>query len=281
MAGHEPCGREDPGVREPAVSGTVRRHGRFLCPAAGFLDETVQAFDREVQFYLAYLEFIAPFRRAGLAFCYPELTRESKATYARGCFDLALAHKLVPTKGQVVDNDFHLQGQERVIVVTGPNQGGKTTFARAFAQIHVLASLGCPVPGREARLFLFDRICTHFEQEEAAVNLRGKLQDELVRMHDILGQASSDSLIVINEIFAATTWQDATTMARQVIARILELDAICVCVTFLDELAAMGERRSAWSAPSSRATTRCAPSRSSAGRPTAWPMPCPWPAGSA
>jgi hypothetical protein len=207
-----------------------------------FLFEPITAFDREVQFYLAYLEFTAPLDQAGLKFCYPNLTRTTKAVHAVDFFDLALAHKLVRAKAPVVVNDFRLEGQERIIVITGPNQGGKTTFARAFAQVHVLGCLGCPVPGREAQLFLYDRLYTHFEQEEAAANLHGKLQDELMRMHAILSQANSNSLIVINEIFASTTWQDATAMATKVIGRVLELDALGVCVTFLDELAGMSAK---------------------------------------
>ena len=214
----------------------------FYANHAVFQDETIQAFNREVQFYLAYLEFTVPLQQAGLRFCYPKLTRVTKAIHAIDFFDLALARKLVQAKAPVVVNDFHLQGKERAIVITGPNQGGKTTFARAFGQVHVLGSLGLPVPGREAQLFLFDRLYTHFEKEEAAANLRGKLEDELVRMHAILDRVSPNSVIIINEIFASTTWQDATAMAKKVIARLLELDALCVCVTFLDELADMGEK---------------------------------------
>lgn len=204
-----------------------------------FRDPALIRFDREVQFYLSYLDYLAPLREAGLRFCYPRLSVPGTGSYAADAFDLALASKLAGGQEQVVRNDFRLAASQRLMVVTGPNQGGKTTFARAIGQVHYLASLGCLVPARDALVPFPARVLAHFEREEDLSNLSGKLQEDLNRMHQILQEAATDTIIILNEIFTSTTPSDAVNLSTAILEQIAATGATCVCVTFLDELAAV------------------------------------------
>lgn len=213
----------------------VAQHSRFI-------DGVVAAFDREIDFFIAYLDFIERIKQRGLPFCHPEVSALTKDTEVSGSFDLALAAKLIGGNDQVVCNDCFLRDQERLIVVTGPNQGGKTTFARMFGQLHFLAGLGCPVPGTHARLFLPDQVFTHFEREEDITNLRGKLEDDLIRLHHSIQVMTCDSVFVLNEIFNSTSLEDQNFLSMQVVRQMLETDAIGVCVTFIDALSTLDDK---------------------------------------
>jgi len=213
------------------LDGFCRRNQRFIEP-------TIRRFDHEIRFYLYYLAFVRRFTKAGLNFSYPEVTSEPGILSADGAFDLALAIK---STDALVGNDFRLTGPERIFVVTGPNQGGKTTLARTIGQCAFLASLGCPIPAERARFTLPDRIYTHFERQETLSTLQGKLEEELVRIHDVLCRATAASIIIMNESFSSTTVSDAHLIGTEIFERIIKLRCIAVYVTFLDELASVDQ----------------------------------------
>jgi hypothetical protein len=205
-----------------------------------YVDPLVVRLDREFQFYLSYRDHLSRLSAAGLTFCTPTVSG-NKAVRAQDTFDLALADKLATTHSPIVTNGFELGEQERVIVVTGANQGGKTTFSRTFGQLHWLANLGLPVAGSEASLFLFDDLFTHYEKQEDINSLHGKLEDELVRIHEILETATASSIIIMNEIFNSTTLDDAVLLGTAVLRQIIDRDILCLCVTFIDELTTLSD----------------------------------------
>ncbi|MGH9029196.1 MAG: MutS-related protein [Acidimicrobiales bacterium] len=213
--------------------------GGFFAGHESFFDPGVRRFYGELQFYVAYRALVDSIRAAGLPFCYPEVDSQSKQEIVEETFDLALAKKLVSEGGKVVTNDFCLDPDERIVVVSGPNQGGKTTFARTFGQLHHLAALGVPVPGRRAHLFLCDRIFTHFEREEDLSRLTGKLESDLLEMQRTLRSASAASVVVMNEVFSSTSLEDNRFLGAEAMRRLLELDCLGVYVTFVDELASL------------------------------------------
>lgn len=215
------------------VETVLDRHG-------GFVDPVVERFDAELLFYLAYLEHVDRLRARGLPFCYPTVVADDRTLRARAIFDLALADGMTAAGGGIVTNDVDLAGAERILVVSGPNQGGKTTFARAVGQLHHLAALGLPVPGRDVRCPLVDRILTHFERREDVSTLEGKLERDLRRFRAILEAATSESLVIMNESFSSTSATDALFLNRVMLRTMAGRDILVVCVTFLDELAALG-----------------------------------------
>lgn len=208
-----------------ALTAYVKKFSRFV-------DGGILQFCREIRFYIDWLMLIEPMKSWGLPFCFPAF--QSTESFGTDCYDLVLANRI---GSHVVKNDFLLKPGEKLLVITGPNQGGKTTFARALGQIHFLASLGLCIPGTSAGLRLTDQVLTHFGREDSDLQKSGRLQDDLQRLHSILTQATDRSFLVINEIFASTPAQDGGKLGRKMIDMILALGSTGVLVTFLAELA--------------------------------------------
>ena len=209
----------------------------FVAAYIDITDDTVLDFIREVQFYFAWLDMMKTMKEIGFRFCYPELRGREEERFAADAYDLSLA---VRTLKPVVPNDFSLTPPEQILVVTGPNQGGKSTFARAFGQIFYLASLGVSVPARQAALPLCDQVLTHFERGEDRKLKSGKLEEDILRLKGLLDRSTKDSVFVVNEIYSSTTLKDALTLGGHMIDAITEKAGSAVVVTFMEELSEYG-----------------------------------------
>jgi len=207
-----------------------------------FIDETFLVFATEVEFYISYLNYIKDVQKQGISFCFPQISENNKEIQVKDGFDLALAYSLSFEKKRVVSNDYLLKNQERIMVVSGANQGGKSTFARAFGQINYLAKLGLLVPASKAKIFLVDKIFTHFEKEEDIGTLSSKLQVDLLRIHSIFEKATPRSLVILNEIFSSTSLEDSMFLSKKIMEKIDKLDLFCIWVTFMYKINEMSEK---------------------------------------
>ena len=203
-----------------------------------FVDPALAALERESAFYLAWLDLVAPLVAAGLTLVEPAVGGPGNgALQVAGLYDIALALDLVAGGRAVVGNDIDVAASDRLLVATGPSQGGKTTLARALGQVHHLAATGCPVPAASAVVPLVVAIHTLFDRGEDPELGGGRLESDLRAIAAILPSTGPSTLVVMNETFPSTTVADALDLAGAVLDDLAARDARTVVVTFLDELA--------------------------------------------
>ncbi|URX61718.1 hypothetical protein KR767_16880 [Luteibacter anthropi] len=219
---------------------------RFAADYADPIDPVVAQVRSEVAFYTTVFDVVQESERLGQPWCLPEFIAAHDRTIVVEAADVALLHPAIGDPTHVVRNDLDRTAAEQLIVITGPNQAGKTTFARIWGQLHVLARVGCPVPSRSASIPFVRCVETHFERAELAGSQRGKLKDDLVRIHEIVERADPDTLVILNELFASTTTADAIDLSRDILERLVDRGATIVCVTFLWELAQAGPAMASW-----------------------------------
>lgn len=208
------------------------RDAHVAAEKAQMLQESfIGRFVKEVRFYFLYLDLMVKLNGKGCPFAYPDIVEEGSIEI-RGAYDLALAI----SAEAVVPNDFKLSQEERCVIITGANQGGKTTYARSIGQVAVLAALGLPVPCESVRLPLYSAIFSQFTKAEDATVDNGKLKEELLRLKPILMGAGQNSLVILNELFSSATQQDALDMADLTIRELTDSGAHIVFVTHIEGL---------------------------------------------
>jgi hypothetical protein len=153
---------------------------------------------------------------------------------ARGLYDASLALSLAD--GQAVGNDLDADGMQ-LIMVTGANQGGKSTFLRSVGQAYLMMQAGMFVPASSFAASVSTGVFTHFKREEDVTMEMGKLDEELDRMSVIADQITPGCLLLCNESFASTNEREGSEIARQVIRALTEAGIRIIFVTHLYDLA--------------------------------------------
>ncbi|MBR4459334.1 MAG: hypothetical protein IKS31_10295 [Clostridia bacterium] len=198
-------------------------------------------FEKESRFYLSYAALQREMEEKGFRFTEPG-TSDDRPFEAKGLYDLALACVSVKNGKTVVANDFRYEEGESFFVLTGPNQGGKTTFARSMGQLVYFTRIGLDVPAVQANVPFFGEIQTHFSVEESVETGRGKLKEELVRLAPMMEARKQGSFVVINELFTTAASYDARIMGRKVLEHFIGLGCRGIYVTHLKELTKVHER---------------------------------------
>jgi hypothetical protein len=217
-------------LRSRAVNDTANA----LAQSADHIKSFFQLLRAELGFYLGCLSLRDRLLAMGLPVCYPvPAALGTQRLDAGGLYDASLALTL---GGPVTGNDVAADGRQ-LIMITGANRGGKSTFLRAVGQAQLMLQAGMFAPARELSGSACSGIFTHYKREEDATMERGKLDEELDRMSAITDWIRPGGLLLCNESFASTNEREGSQLAREIIRGLTEAGIRIVFVTHLYDLA--------------------------------------------
>jgi hypothetical protein len=227
--------RDEAGAR--ALSELADRGVNLAANALGQSADHILSFFQmlrtELAFYLGCINLHARLDAIAEPVCFPVTMPAAGEISFAGLYDPSLAL----SKGQkVVGNDFHVE-QLSLLIITGANTGGKSTFLRSvgLAQLMMQAGMFVAADGFSARLC--NGLYTHYKREEDATMQRGKWEEELGRMSEIVDRIGVDSLLLCNESFASTNDREGSQIAEQITAALVERGVRVFFVTHLSEFA--------------------------------------------
>jgi hypothetical protein len=188
----------------------------------------------ELGFYIGCLNLRGRLRAADMPVCYPVPSGPAQdRLVGRGIYDAGLTLAL---GSRVTGNDVAANGKQ-LIMITGANQGGKSTFLRSVGQAQLMMQAGMFVAAESFDASASSGIFTHFKREEDAAMEKGKLDEELERMSAITARIGPGGLLLCNESFASTNEREGSEIARQIIRALAESGIRIVFVTHMYDLA--------------------------------------------
>jgi DNA mismatch repair ATPase MutS len=188
----------------------------------------------ELAFYVGCLnlgEQLAK-KRAPMCFPSPVAAQERRHSF-NGLYDVCLTLSL---EQRVVSNDVNADNKD-LVIITGANQGGKSTFLRSVGLAELMMQCGMFVPAQSFCSNACNGLFTHYKREEDVTMKSGKLDEELSRMSVIVDHITPDSLLLLSESFAATNEREGSEIAKQIVCALLEKRIKVFFVTHLYELA--------------------------------------------
>ncbi|MCD6450201.1 MAG: hypothetical protein J7L34_06825 [Thermotogaceae bacterium] len=217
------------------TSGMSKKLQDFYTKFQNFFDDKLEKFVREFSYYIKLRKFFKDISRS-YPVSIPELSVDKTGQF-QNFYNVVLAHKVQCFGVKVVTNNLYIDSDEKIFVITGPNQGGKTTYAKALGQIMHLIRIGSYIPASYAKGWMVSKILTHFEEQEDVKENKSMLEKELYRMRDLIKKADENSLVIINEAFSSTTLEDALFISKKTLVILKEKESLCFWVTFFYELA--------------------------------------------
>lgn len=192
------------------------------------IDSFFKMLQGELAFYIGCLNLYDQLNQLGepITFPIPAAANERKHSFV-GLYDISLA---LTMKQKIVGNDINLD-QKDLIIVTGANQGGKSTFLRSIGLAQLMMQCGMYVPAESFSANLCEGLFTHYKRKEDASMKSGKLDEELVRMSILVENMTKNSMVLFNESFSATNEREGSEIARQIIRALLEAGVKVVFVT--------------------------------------------------
>jgi hypothetical protein len=188
----------------------------------------------ELAFYLGCLNLHEALERKGEPTCLPTpVPADQLALSAQGLYDVGLTLHL---EDRVVGNDLTADGKS-LVMITGANQGGKSTLLRSLGVAHLMMQCGMYVGAESFRANVCNGVFTHYKREEDTAMEGGKLDEELRRMSQIADQIGPQSILLGNESFASTNEREGSEIARQVIRATLDKQIKVFFVTHMYDLA--------------------------------------------
>ena len=200
-----------------------------LARADGHIVAFFEDLHTEAAFYLGCLNLHAALGRLGHRVSFPTLATEPAQLSFDGLYDPSLALRRRRT---VVGNSLDA-GLARLLVVTGANEGGKSTFLRSVGLAQLMSQAGMFAPADAFTTSFAPTVLTHFARGEDRALRSGKFDEELVRMGELAGRIRSGSLVLFNESFASTNEREGSEVAGQILRALFEAGARCVVVTHM------------------------------------------------